>query len=100
MSSKSCYHSSERTNIYQEWQILKKSISRKNVREFIKPSGFQKSMQSLFDISHKDALAIIKIKKTSFFHAQRQKGRRRVQRSKFVFDIVYPEKRRVEEKDY
>jgi len=52
LSSKSCYHSSERTSIHQEWQNLK-SINRKNAREFIKRSDFQ------FNISHRDAFGIL-----------------------------------------
>jgi len=58
-------------------------------------------LEILFDTSHRDALAMIKIEeKLQYFLAQRQKGSWRFNDLSSSSTLFYPEKRRVEEKDY
>ena len=63
--------------LFQTWKDLKRLRNRKTAAQTNKVKLFRDSLDDLFDISHADALNLIKIKEDrDFLVAQQEKGRR------------------------
>src|ERR1043165_6367848 len=76
--TKSPYHVIEPVRkLPPEWQGLKKQINRKSVRDLQNQQTFQDSLDYIFDVTHRDAMTLIRIEEDRLFlEAQREKGRR------------------------
>jgi len=76
--TKSPYHVIEHVRkLHTEWQGLKKQINRKSVRDLKNQQTFQDSLDYIFDVAHRDAMALIRIEEDRLFReAQREKGSR------------------------
>ena len=63
--------------LHQQWWAIKKNQKRRTKAQETKEEEFVQSVNDLFDIAHKDALAMMKIDEDKeFLKAQREKGRR------------------------
>src|SRR6218665_2796348 len=63
--------------LHAEWPGLKKHISRRSGKNLKNQQMVQDRLDDLFDISHRDAMSLIKIEEARLFlEAQREKGRR------------------------
>ena len=63
--------------LFSKWKDLKKLRNRSTQGEENKRNSFKQSLDDLFDISHSDAMKIIKLQEDrDFLIAQREKGRR------------------------
>jgi adenylate/nucleoside-diphosphate kinase len=63
--------------LHGEWQGLKKLINRASETNLANQEKFQEGLDDLFDVSHQDAMSLIRVDEDrKFLEAQREKGRR------------------------